>query len=57
MDADSGKAERKSTVMNVCTVFLLALEYIRRESEFTVYSQWYFLQQRSYIVFTKSRLI
>jgi len=38
MDGDPGKGERKLTVMNVGTVFLLALECICRESEVTLFA-------------------
>jgi hypothetical protein len=37
MEADPGKGERKLTVMDIITVFLLALECICRESEVTVF--------------------
>jgi hypothetical protein len=52
MDADPGKGERKLTVMNVCTIFLLALESICRESEVTVYAM-VFLTAKSSLVFTE----
>lgn len=38
MDADLGKGERKLTMMNVGTAFLLALEFICRESEVTLFA-------------------
>jgi hypothetical protein len=38
MAADPGKGERKLTAKNVDTVFLLAREFIRRESEVTVFA-------------------
>jgi hypothetical protein len=49
MDADPGKGERKLTVMNVCTVFLLVLEYICRESEVTVYAMVFLTGKSSFI--------
>ena len=52
MDADPGKGERKLTVMNVGTVFLLEL-ILYAEKVKLLYSQWYFLQQKRSLVFTE----
>jgi hypothetical protein len=50
MDGDPGKGERKLTVMNASTVFLLALECICRESGVTVFAM-VFLPAATYLSF------
>jgi len=50
MDTNPGKGERKLTVMNVVTAFLLALEFICRESEVTLF-EMVFLTATTFLSF------